>query len=401
MWKLVIADDEPRIRRGLMQVLPWEELGIEVVGEAEDGIEALEVARSTKPDLIFVDINMPFLDGLAFVEQLQLEYKCLVVVITGYDEFTYAQKAVKLSVFDYILKPVVKSQLKELIDRAVIELEKNKIKEEFQAFTSKQLHNNSLLIRDNFLRRWISGLWEPDEVVENIEYLKLPISASTRLAVFKVVQSTNVGTVKKEWGKDLLEFASRNIIEDILAASGQHVVLEDERGYIVIFSPIPDESEWITQCMAIQTKFEEILARMVIYSDKVLSDGFLHADRVYNELVKDINAKGSLSPVVLLAKKFVEQAYAMPNLSLQEVADQVRVSPTYLSKLLKKEIGASFIDYLTDVRIKHAVLLMNDTSYKVYEIAEKVGYNSQHYFSNAFKKKTGVSPNSYRKGSWT
>ncbi|WP_138753200.1 response regulator transcription factor [Paenibacillus sinopodophylli] len=401
MWKLVIADDEPRIRRGLLQVLPWEELGIEVVGEAEDGIEALEVAKATKPDLIFVDINMPFLDGLAFVEQLQLEHKCLVVVITGYDEFTYAQKAVKLNVFDYVLKPVVKSQLKELIDRAVIELEKNKIKEEFHAFTSKQLQNNSLLIRDHFLRRWMNGLLESEEVVKNIEYLQLPIYASTRLAVFKVVQGTNVGTVKKEWGKDLLEFASRNIIEDLLADSGTHIVFEDEKGYIVIFSPIADESEWMKQCMAIQTKFEEILARMVIHMDRVMQDGFLHADRIYNELVKGINAKGSLSPVVLLAKKFVEQAYAMPNLSLQEVADQVRVSPTYLSKLLKKEIGASFIDYLTDVRIKHAVLLMNDTSYKVYEIAEKVGYNSQHYFSNAFKKKTGVSPNSYRKGSWT
>jgi two-component system response regulator YesN len=401
MWKLVIADDEPRIRRGLLQVLPWEELGIEVVGEAEDGIEALEVAKATKPDLIFVDINMPFLDGLAFVEQLQLEHKCLVVVITGYDEFTYAQKAVKLNVFDYVLKPVVKSQLKELIVRAVIELEKNKIKEEFHAFTSKQLQNNSLLIRDHFLRRWMNGLLESEEVVKNIEYLQLPIHASTRMAVFKVVQGTNVGTVKKEWGKDLLEFASRNIIEDLLADSGTHIVFEDEKGYIVIFSPIADESEWMKLCMAIQTKFEEILARMVIHMDRVMQDGFLHADRIYNELVKGINAKGSLSPVVLLAKKFVEQAYAMPNLSLQEVADQVRVSPTYLSKLLKKEIGASFIDYLTDVRIKHAVLLMNDTSYKVYEIAEKVGYNSQHYFSNAFKKKTGVSPNSYRKGSWT
>ncbi|WP_139992507.1 response regulator [Paenibacillus paridis] len=401
MWKLVIADDEPRIRRGLLQVLPWEELGIEVVGEAEDGIEALEVAKATKPDLIFVDINMPFLDGLAFVEQLQLEHKCLVVVITGYDEFTYAQKAVKLNVFDYVLKPVVKSQLKELIERAVIELEKNKIKEEFHAFTSKQLQSNSLLIRDHFLRRWMNGLLESEEVVKNIEYLQLPIHASTRMAVFKVVQGTNVGTVKKEWGKELLEFASRNIIEDLLADSGTHIVFEDEKGYIVIFSPIADESEWMKQCMAIQTKFEEILARMVIHMDRVMQDGFLHADRIYNELVKGINAKGSLSPVVLLAKKFVEQAYAMPNLSLQEVADQVRVSPTYLSKLLKKEIGASFIDYLTDVRIKHAVLLMNDTSYKVYEIAEKVGYNSQHYFSNAFKKKTGVSPNSYRKGSWT
>jgi two-component system response regulator YesN len=401
MWKLVIADDEPRIRRGLMQVLPWEELGIRVVGEAEDGLEALEVARMTKPDLIFVDINMPFMDGLAFVEQLQLEHQCLVVVITGYDEFTYAQKAVKLKVFDYILKPVVKSELTALIERAIIELEKNKIQDEFQAFTSRQLLNNSLLIRDSFLRRWISGHMEPDEAIDNLQFLKLPINPSTRMAVFKVMQSANVGGVKKEWSKDLLEFASKNIIEDILGNVAPHLVFEDEKGLIVIFSPIAHDSEWIELCMAIQLKFEEILSRMVIFIDRKLDEDFPYADRIYNELVKGINLKGGLSPVVLLAKKIVEQTYAMPSLTLQEVADQVRVSPTYLSKLLKKEIGVSFIDYLTEVRINHAVLLMNDTSYKVYEIAEKVGYNSQHYFSNAFKKKTGVSPNSYRKGSWS
>ncbi|MCR8657801.1 response regulator transcription factor [Paenibacillus endoradicis] len=401
MWKLVIADDEPRIRRGLKQVLPWEELGIEVVGEAEDGIEALEIAKSTRPDIIFVDINMPFMDGLDFVEQLQLEYKCLVIVITGHDEFSYAQKAVKLQVFDYVLKPVVKSQLLELIERAIIELKDNKIEEGFRIYANKQLQNNSVLIRDSFLRRWVAGLLEQSEVSRNIEYLQLSISASTRKAVFKVIQSTNVGIVKKEWSKDLLEFAAKNIVEDILEKKAPHIVFLDDKGHIVVFSPIENESEWIEQCTSIQKKFEEILARMVIYMDRTMGESFYDADKIYNELVKGINIKASLSPVVLLAKKIVEQAYSTPNLTLQEVADQVRVSPTYLSKLLKKEVGSSFIDYLTEVRINKAVLLMNDPSFKVYEIAEKVGYNSQHYFSNAFKKITGVSPISYRKGGRT
>ncbi|OMF31806.1 hypothetical protein BK133_15515 [Paenibacillus sp. FSL H8-0548] len=399
MWKLLIADDEPRIRRGLMKVLPWEELGIQIVGEAEDGIEALELARATRPDLVFVDINMPFMDGLAFVEELQIEFKCLVIVITGYDEFKFAQKAVKLNVFDYILKPVDRVQLKEVIDNALLELTNKKLKDEYRIFTNKQLVTNSILIRDNFLRRWVGDLVEPAEVNKNLSYLQLPINESTRIGVFKVVQSTNVGTVKKEWTKDLLDFASKNIVEDILSNKVPHIVFHDEKGHIVIFSPLQNESEWIDLCMAIQNKFEEILARMVIYTDRMAGENYLRADRIYNELVKDINMKGSLSPVVLLAKKTVEQAYAMPNLSLQEVADQVRVSPNYLSKLLKKEIGSSFIDYLTEVRIKQAVLFMNDPSYKVYEIAEKVGYNSQHYFSKAFKKITGVSPMSYRKGS--
>jgi two-component system response regulator YesN len=80
------------------------------------------------------------------------------------------------------------------------------------------------------------------------------------------------------------------------------------------------------------------------------------------------------------------------------VADHMQVSPTYLSKLLKHETGASFVDYLTQVRIKKAIQLMNDPAEKIYEIAEKVGYSNQHYFSTAFKKVLGFSPMEYRRG---
>lgn len=401
MWKLAIADDEPRIRRGLTQVLPWEELGIELVGEAEDGMEALELAKVAKPDLMFVDINMPFLDGLSFIERMQSEHPCLIIVITGHDEFKYAQQAVKLQVFDYILKPVSKCHLKETVDKALQTLEDNKFKEEHRSWAHNQLQSNSLLIRDTFLRKWVHGLATPEEAAKNIEFLQLPITPATRMSLIKVVQSTDIGAAKREWSKELLEFASKNVIEDVLGNKETNIVFHDEKGQIVILGPDMPECDWFELYARMQSQIERILGKIAVCAGKVMGDGDRAADRTYRELMQEIAVKGSYSPVVMLAKKVMEQAYAMPNLTLQDVADQVRVSPAYLSKLLKKEVGLSFIDYLTKMRIQRAMLFMNDPGYKVYEIAEKVGYNSQHYFSNAFKKITGISPMSYRKGNRT
>ncbi|MGG2200026.1 response regulator [Paenibacillus sp.] len=398
MWKLMIADDEPKIRRGLRQVLPWEELDIEVTGEAEDGLDALEKAQALKPDLIFVDICMPFMDGLSFIEQLRFDSEgALVIVITGHDEFKYAQQAVKLKVFDYILKPVEKAALREVVEKALRVLDQNKTKSERFHWANHQLQSNSNLIRDTFLRKWMAGVLSPVEIQSTMAHLKLPVGAN-RMAVFKVLQSTNVGAVKRDWNKDLLEFAVKNIIEEVVAALGEHIVFSDDRGHVVVLSSLERDHDWMLVCGSIQSKIEEILSKIVVAADRLLEPDVLAAERIYHDLVREVGMKVNFSPIVMLARKYVDQSFAEPNLTLQDVADHVRVSPTYLSKLLKKEVGLSFIDYITEIRIRKAMLYMNDPNYKVYEIAEKVGYNSQHYFSNAFKKITGVSPMSYRKG---
>ena len=98
------------------------------------------------------------------------------------------------------------------------------------------------------------------------------------------------------------------------------------------------------------------------------------------------------------AKQYIENNYFKEELSLEDVARDIKVSASYLSRVLKQETGTSFIDYLTQVRVKMAIQLMTDPSMKIYEIAERVGYNSQHYFSTAFKKVLGVSPVEYKKG---
>ena len=104
VYKLLIADDESRIRKGLRNVLDWNELNIEVVGEAEDGEIALVQTKKLNPDLIFLDICMPFLNGLKLIEKLnEPDRNCIIIIITGHDEFEYMHEALKLKVFDYLL----------------------------------------------------------------------------------------------------------------------------------------------------------------------------------------------------------------------------------------------------------------------------------------------------------
>ena len=112
MIKIMIIDDEPIFREHLCATVDWKRYGFEVCAEAENGCEALEKVESSHPDIVLVDINMPFMDGLAFTEKLSGKYpRIAVVIVTGHDEFEYAKKAVKLGVKDYILKPFDNEEL--------------------------------------------------------------------------------------------------------------------------------------------------------------------------------------------------------------------------------------------------------------------------------------------------
>jgi len=399
MWKLMIADDEPKIRRGLRKVLPWSDWNIKVAGEAEDGLEALELAKAIKPDILFVDINMPHLNGLDFIERLKGQLDdCIIIIITGHDEFDYARQAVKLKVFEYILKPVMKDELIQVVDKAIGMLEEKKHHEDHFSWVNKQLTSNSQVIRDKFLQKWVQGSAKPDEILLNLEHFGIPASSPMRLALFRVVHNIDMGAEKRHWNKELLEFAVKNIIEDVVSRWGRPNVFNDERGHIAALVPAVPEEIWNEACLAIHSSIERMLEKIIFSADELLEQDVNQISAAYSRLVYEISVRNSQSPVVTLARKYVENHCTKPDLTLQEVADCAKVSPTYLSKLLKKETGLSFIDYLGEVRVRKAIALMADPGYKVYEIAEKVGYNSQHYFSSAFKKITGVSPNLYRKG---
>ncbi|MGG4341082.1 response regulator transcription factor [Paenibacillus lautus] len=398
MWKLLIADDEPKIRRGLKKVLPWEDLNIQVVGEAEDGRQALDLIHQQKPDILFVDINMPFLNGLDLLEKMkQVLERCVVIVITGHDEFAYAQQALKLKVFDYILKPVVRNQLESVVARAIETLENTRQYEEHHQWVDDQLKSNSILIRDKFLVKWIDHLMDEDEVRKNLDFFGLQLRPTLGIVLLKVMSHLDTGGTHRAWDRELLEFAARNVAEDVVR-SDSAAVFNDAKGHIVVLVTITETTDWSELGDKIQQRLEAIFEKVVLLDQSAVDDGIAGVPAAYRRLCDELTTKGSLSPVVVLAKKFIDRNYHQPELSLSEVANGVQVSPAYLSKQLKRELGLSFIDYLTKVRIKKAIQLLNDPAAKVYEIAEMVGYSSQHYFSNTFKKVTGSTPLIFRKG---
>lgn len=120
--KVMIADDELTIIKGLKRLLPWEENGFEIVCEATDGISAINSARTYRPDILIMDINMPLLSGLEAIKSLSIELpNSIFIILSGYNEFEYAREAMRLNVFEYLLKPVTEDQLADTLNKARLE----------------------------------------------------------------------------------------------------------------------------------------------------------------------------------------------------------------------------------------------------------------------------------------
>ncbi|SFG63846.1 response regulator transcription factor [Oribacterium sp. WCC10] len=120
MIKVMIVDDERFVRRGIIQETDWELIGCEVVAEAGNGLEALEKARETRPDLVVSDIRMPEMDGLQLGEKLvELYPEIKLIYLTAYSDFEYARKALRVGASDYLLKPFEDGELEATIQRLI------------------------------------------------------------------------------------------------------------------------------------------------------------------------------------------------------------------------------------------------------------------------------------------
>ncbi len=120
MYKVVIIDDEPIIVEGISRMIPWDKFGCRIVATANDGIEGTEIIRKLKPNILFSDIAMPGLDGLSMVAGIKSEFpNTEISILTGYRDFDYAQKAIRLGVARYLLKPSNMDEIKEAIEAMV------------------------------------------------------------------------------------------------------------------------------------------------------------------------------------------------------------------------------------------------------------------------------------------
>ena len=150
-YKVLLVDDEEEVRNAIEQRINWEELGFEVIGKAQNGVKAMEIAEKLQPDVVITDIKMPYMNGLELARNLKEENPGVrILILTGFDEFEYAKEAVHLEIEEYILKPVNANELSECLKRLKNVLDKER-EEKLNVRKLEQYYTDSLpVLQTNF-----------------------------------------------------------------------------------------------------------------------------------------------------------------------------------------------------------------------------------------------------------
>lgn len=393
MLKLLIADDEPKIRRGLFKALNWGEMGIEAAGFAENGQQALDLVAEQPFDIGLIDICMPIVNGLLFIEKLKTTCPGMVcIVISGHDEFEFTQQAIRLNVFDYLLKPVKVSALEDAVRHAVECIESRRLLAQQEERTRKLLEQNMVPLREAFLRELINGVLSPDEIRERGAMLSLEAFRSFGLLMVSFTGSEMLPTASGESARQMRELLAHNLAGEIAGDEAMRVF--DDFGNLIVLSPGADEAFMALSLNQWEHLATNRLGLKVGTAMRVFED-LKACQSLYAEWMESKCAR-SMSPLVQTLICTIEERYPDQDFGLEDLSRSCHVSGSHLSRLFRQETGMTFIDYLIRVRIHKASLFLTNTDLMVYEVANRVGYSSQHYFCAAFKRVTGLAPTEYR-----
>lgn len=541
MLKIFLAEDEVIVRETIKRMIPWENLGFELVGEAADGEMALPLLLRQKPDLLITDIKMPFMDGLTLAKVAKKEIPGLkVVILSGYDDFNYAKQAINIGVEDYLLKPITKNALIERLTeirsryehektqkeyyekfhREMQAYEKNSSRDFFEALVSGSMdmmeiyrrseklgldivaeaynvliftmnceedfsgqregyseweaeslelleeffseNTSAMLFRCNIFsygvlikgqketieentrscvseiqrifdrkeqkRQWFVAAGEPVERLsqiqksyysasrafsqrylydENILYYdemtsmeKKNVTEDDSTYLQKVdVNALNPAILQKFLSNGLLE-ETENFVKDYFYAIGQEP-LESLvfRNYVTLnvrFSVMSFLKEIGCDTRTLeQEDTEDVLSE----SSKSLENAIAYAEKIISQAIalRDQNSGNKNRSILKTAVDFIDSHYMEEDMSLNKAANAANVSANHFSALFSQNMGQTFIEYLTNLRMNKAKEYLRCTSMRSSEIAGEIGYKDAHYFSYLFKKTQGMTPSDYRK----
>lgn len=516
--QMLIVDDEPVICQGLRHTIDWSALGVDVIGEAYDGYEALELVEEYGVDLVLTDICMEGMDGLKLAEQLKAHFPQVhVIMISGHEEFDYARRAMKLGVQDYLLKPVEIDELIGVVGSVVQQwqqrqsLQDEKRKAEAAAWLLRQarhiandplpepiwLQGQSFTILATWLQHYqerhasrsprqyaeIQQRWQQqlDDAWKAAGYRSVSCFEHHNLLLTLIVDQEKRSSTHSV-SPQLLSI-TRQMIEDhsseqplqgglaatydALADTSLHCreairllcqsVRDEQRLSVGVDSsqavkmeqelPIVDTADYCRRLTRVlfQQDHEGLLqltAELFAEYDQhryLLSDMMQTCEELTILLRQRLRnsglQEGTAEPVIRLAlpaynsaaalqaqvskewrqlleqlgrqgldrhywsiekaKTMIRQQYDT-DLKASEVAAWLKITPGYFSYIFKQGTGQSFTEYMNELRIQEAKKLLSTTPYKIFEIADRVGYREYKYFVSIFKQVTGMTPKEYR-----
>ncbi|MBM7565900.1 response regulator [Paenibacillus sacheonensis] len=298
MFKVLIADDEMHFRHYMRNVIDWQEHGFEIIGEAKNGLEALELSAQHRPHIALLDINMPFLDGIALAEKLKELHKDIhIALITGYSEFEYARKALQLGVEDYILKPFKRDDFLSTLLRFKARLQK--LEEE-----AAQSKDDSYFLKERFLNTLIGE--EYDFMEEEILHIFSRQGIRIHSPLF-LVAAIEIDTMYERWSKAseiaLWKFAVANVLRDIVVCKGTSLVFNGPEGKIISLLNFADEKDKSAFKASLYQEFCDYVKKYFRFSVTVgLGDEIMHMQEI---------RKGYLESLFALQHKLVDGSGAV------------------------------------------------------------------------------------------
>ncbi|MEA1911949.1 MAG: response regulator, partial [Spirochaetota bacterium] len=171
MYKLIFVDDEAIVRDGISSCIPWGQNSFELAGLFEHGLQALDYMKNNHVDVVISDINMPRMDGLTLSRRIEEQYpEVIVLLLTGYDEFEYAQEAIKSKVREFLLKPITADELSSVLARLEGELDFLKERKHQFELMEDKLAMSFPLLKERFLLRMVSGKLDVQTLTRRIKY---------------------------------------------------------------------------------------------------------------------------------------------------------------------------------------------------------------------------------------
>lgn len=543
MLKIFLAEDEVVVRETIKRMIPWEELGFELVGEAADGEMALPLLIRQQPDLLITDIKMPFMDGLTLARLAKKEIPGLkVVILSGYDDFNYAKQAIGIGVEDYLLKPITKNALIERLSEIRSRYEHEKTQKEYYEKFQREMQAYEKNSSRDFFEALVGGSMDMMEVYKRAEKLGLDIVAeaynvliftmncdedfsgqrdeyssweaeslellenffaghssamlfrsnifsygvllkgqretieeNTRACVDEIRKILSRQDGRREWflavgqSVDRLSqiqksyhtasraFSQRYLYDENILYYDEMETMEHPGGqaetednaylqkvdvnalnpailqkflsnglqeetenfvkdYFYAIGQEPMESLVFRNYVILNVRFsvisfikglgcdtnemesadtEEVLAE----SGKNMESAIAYAKKMISQAIeiRDQNSGNKNRSILKTAVDFIDSHYMDEEISLNTVANVANVSSNHFSALFSQNMGQTFIEYLTSLRMNKAKELLRCTGMRSSEIAGEIGYKDAHYFSYLFKKTQGMTPSDYRK----
>lgn len=181
LYRIILVDDEEEVRKSIIRKIDWHAAGFEVVGDAENGEDALEKIENLEPDVILTDIRMPYMDGLALAERVRQKYPSMkIIIFSGYDDFEYAKQAIKLNVTEYILKPVNAQELTAILERIRTNLD-NEIEQKRNVNLLRESYIRSLpILREQFLNDLVTRPVPEEEAAQRLKEYDIDIGGARK-----------------------------------------------------------------------------------------------------------------------------------------------------------------------------------------------------------------------------